>query len=219
MSAASTTHRWEFGEVIVRREVLSRHGVWLGMPVIVVEDTDDWLVTYISSEAPMSFPDGDWPIEGGVHPWSLGTGVWESHGTLMVQRPGERYAVWHFWDGLDRTFSCWYLNLQEPFRRTAVGYDTQDLELDYIVFPDGSWVQKDRELLDVRLTEGRFTTGEVDAILTTGAEIEEVLHTGDSWWDTRWCEWEPDPTWETPSLPEGWNDPPFRVEELTIRPS
>ena len=48
----------------------------------------------------------------------------------MLQRPGDAYAIWHFWHGPEREFRGWYVNLQEPFRRTAQGYDTQDLELD-----------------------------------------------------------------------------------------
>lgn len=69
--------------------------------------------------------------------------AWAGHGCLMVQRPGEHHAVWHFWDGADRRFSHWYVNLQTAFRRTAIGYDTQDLEVDAgchwwdIPLPDG----------------------------------------------------------------------------------
>lgn len=55
----------------------------------------------------------------------------------MVQRPGDPHAVWHFWTGPDREFTCWYINLQADFVRAAIGYDTQDFELDLVVFPDG----------------------------------------------------------------------------------
>ena len=74
----------------------------------------------------------------------------------MVQKPGEHHAIWHFWNGPDRGFTHWYLNLQTAFARTAIGYDTQDLEVDMVVQPDGSWALKDWELLEERLAEGRF---------------------------------------------------------------
>ncbi len=74
----------------------------------------------------------------------------------MLQRPGDSYAVWLFWHGPEREFHGWYLNLQEPFRRTAEGYDTQDLELDIWVPREGGWVLKDDELLDVRVARGPF---------------------------------------------------------------
>jgi hypothetical protein len=58
-----------------------------------------------------------------------GRAAWHGHGVLMQQRPDEAHAIWIFWDGPEREFRGWYVNLQEPLRRTAVGYDTQDLEL------------------------------------------------------------------------------------------
>jgi hypothetical protein len=42
------------------------------------------------------------------------------------------------WEGAARAFGAWYVNLQEPFRRSRLGFDTQDLELDVVVSPDGS---------------------------------------------------------------------------------
>ena len=39
----------------------------------------------------------------------------------------------------------WYVNLQLPFRRTELGFETMDLVLDLIVDPDGSWRWKEDE--------------------------------------------------------------------------
>jgi NAD(P)H-flavin reductase len=49
------------------------------------------------------------------------------------------HAVWVFWEGASRDLAGWYVNIQEPFRRTSIGFDTQDLELDIVIEPDGSW--------------------------------------------------------------------------------
>lgn len=130
--------RWETGEVVVRREVLSDGRVWLELPVIVVRDDPDLLATYIAEGAPFRFPAGDWPTPDGHHPWHALTS-WEPPGVLMLQRPGEAYAVWVFWSGPNREFDCWYINLQQPFRRTTTGYDTLDMELDIVVPVDLSW--------------------------------------------------------------------------------
>jgi predicted RNA-binding protein associated with RNAse of E/G family len=80
-----------------------------------------------------------------------------------VQRPGEAHAIWVFWYGAERSFDGWYVNLQEPFRRTPEGYDTQDLELDIWLPRDGGWVLKDDELLDLRVREGRLTEDQARA--------------------------------------------------------
>ena len=52
------------------------------------------------------------------------------HGTLMLRRPGDRYSIWVFWDGDEREFECWYVNFEEPYRRSKIGIDTLDHELD-----------------------------------------------------------------------------------------
>ena len=74
---------------------------------------------------------------------------------LQLQRPGEIHAVWVFWHGPEREFRGWYVNLQEPFRRTSLGFDTQDLELDLVVALDGSWQYKDEEKLAGWIDRGR----------------------------------------------------------------
>lgn len=44
-----------------------------------------------------------------------------------------------FWDAASWAFRGWYVNLQEPLRRTAVGHDMRDQALDIVIAPDGSW--------------------------------------------------------------------------------
>lgn len=175
---------------------------WLVVPVYVVDD-DELLVTYIPEGAPFGFPAGSWPTPDGRHPWHVKR-AWEGHGTLMLQRPDESYAVWHFWAGPERRFTGWYINLQEPFRRTGVGYDTSDLELDILVAPDGSWAFKDWDLVDQRVSEGRFSAGQADLIRELGRRISGELERGEIWWDQSWSSWRPDPNWPTPCLPTGW---------------
>lgn len=207
--------RWSHGDVIVRREVLGLSPIdergpdrwaerppWLAVPVHVVEDTDHALVTYLATGAELRFPDGAWPTPDRRHPWSSRS-AWEGNGTLMVQRPGEHHAVWHFWKGADRHFDCWYVNLQTAFVRTEFGYDTQDLELDLVVHPDGSWLMKDRELLDQRVEEGRFSPALRDEVVRLGDALGAKLDAGRHWWDHRWAEWTPPAAWVDTVLPTG----------------
>jgi len=196
---------WKPGESVVRREVL-RDKPWLATTVLVVADEPDLLASYIPEGAPFGFPEGEWPTTNGLHPWH-GRGLWEGHGVLMLQRPGDRYAVWHFWEGPEREFAGWYLNLQEPFRRTALGYDTQDLELDVWIPADGggSWSFKDDEQLEERVREGRFTADEIVAIRAEGSRIGVMLDAGERWWDDSWSRWSPPDEWTAQPLPKGWD--------------
>jgi hypothetical protein len=197
--------RWHAGQPVVRREVL-RGRPWLGSVVYVVVDEPDLLASYLPEGTPFGFPAGDWPTPTGRHPWH-GRAAWEGHGVLQLQRPGESYAVWHFWDGPNRTFSGWYLNLQRPFRRTPLGYDTQDLELDVWVPAGGagSWSFKDDEELEERVREGRFTAAEVTDIRAEGTRIGAMLDAGETWWDHDWSRWSPPADWTARPLPEGWD--------------
>ena len=122
----------------------------------------------------------------------------------MLQRPAESYAVWHFWEGPDREFARWYVNFQEPFRRTEIGYDTQDLELDLVIAPDRSWRLKDADLVDQRVREGRFTAAVADRIRAEAERIGRDVEAGPCWWGDRWVSWRPEPGWVAPDLPAGW---------------
>ena len=101
-----------------------------------------------------------------------------------------------FWEGEGRSLDAWYINLQEPFRRTPEGIDSQDLELDFVVAPDGSWEKKDDELLDVWIEKGRWNSDEVAHIRGIGARIETELRAGHRWWDEHWASWVPPSRWE-----------------------
>ena len=185
---------WAEGEVIVRREVLNDGRAWVEVPVVVVSDEPDLLATYIPEGTPFHFPEGDWPTPDGKHPWH-GRECWQGHGVLMLQRPDEAHAIWVFWKGLEREFHGWYVNLQEPFRRTPAGYDTQDLELDIWVPLEGGWEWKDADVLEERVREGRYTPEQVEATWAEGRRIVAELESGRRWWNTWWALWEPDPAW------------------------
>jgi Protein of unknown function (DUF402) len=186
------------GEGIVRREV------WRGRPKVawgglVVEDTPSLLALYMPGSSPLAFAQD---FFGGPHPWSE-RDRWEGHGVLQLQRPGEMHAVWVFWHGPEREFGGWYVNLQEPVRRTPRGFDTQDLELDIVVALDGSWRYKDEEKLEGWIDRGRWTEAEIAAIRCEGERVADELAAGRRWWSDEWAAWEPDPAWDVPELPSG----------------
>lgn len=206
--------RWKPGQAVVRREILGGDP-WLGWMVNVVEDTPDLLATYSPPGSPFHFPVGDWPTEDGRHPW-YDYGCWLGQGTLMLQRPEDHYAVWHSWDGPGREFSGWYVNLESPFARTGIGFDTQDFELDIVMAPDRTWALKDVELLWQRHAEGRFTLAEVHYILDLGDTIGQMLDSGSWWWEDAWTAWSPDPEWTIPTMPAEWHSVATPMRECCV---
>jgi hypothetical protein len=186
---------FEHGDVILRREVW-RGKPHLVHPVRVVEDTGDHLIVYLAAGTPLISPEGSWPWSE-THPWA-GQGVWKGHGVLQLLSAVVPFSVWVFWEGPDRRLDAWYINLQEPFRRVDGGIDTQDLELDFVLEPDGSWHRKDDDLLDAWVEKGRWTTQQVVEIREIGAQVERALRAGHSWWDKGWAAWEPPEAWDHP---------------------
>jgi Protein of unknown function (DUF402) len=188
------------GDVVVRRDV------WHGQPKvawggIVVADEPDLLALYMPEGSPLRFaPD----FFGAPHPWSH-KDRWHGHGVLQLQRPGEMHSVWVFWEGAERKLGAWYVNIQEPFRRSRLGFDTEDLELDIVVSPDGSWRYKDDERLEGWIERGRWTAAEVAEIRSEARRIGGLLENGNRWWSEEWAAWRPDPTWPQPTVPDAWD--------------
>ena len=165
--------RWQYGQVVVARDIAPDEQPWLAYPVYVVEDTDDLLVTYLPEGAPLGY------LRDSDHPWHP-RAAWVGTGILIVRRPGDAYSVIHFWRGPDDAFSCWYLNLEAPFRRTSIGLDYSDQELDVVVLPDGSWSFKDWDLLDEHVARGRYTSEQAAQIRREGERIGRRARRGDT---------------------------------------
>lgn len=191
---------WDFGQVIVRRDVW-RGRPWVGLPVHVVEDRSELLVTYMAEGSEIAIAPGDWPV---VHPWN-GRRAWSGHGVLMLHRPGDAYSVWVFWHGSGREFWGWYLNLQIPFVRTEIGFDTMDHELDLWSRDGATWQWKDLELLEPSVANGVLTAEEVEAIRAEAVRLEAEFTGGGGWWDEAWAAWSPPPEWAPARLPAGWH--------------
>jgi hypothetical protein len=183
----------EPGEVIVRREVW-RGQVWSALPVVVIEDSPKLLAVHVQVGAPFGFAAGH-PL--GVHPWSKAQS-WQGLDVVMLQRPDEAHSVWFIGS------RAIYVNLQAPFRRTPLGVDTFDHELDLVIAPDGTWTYKDQEQLEASVAAGRFTEDEVVSIRSEGARVAEMIETQSTWWASEWSTWLPPDSWPVATLRPDW---------------
>jgi len=200
--------RWPVGAVIVRREVW-RGRPWLANPLHVVEDTGELLVLYQPEGSPFGFGAGDdWPTPSGLHPYDGRTG-WVGEGPLGLHRPDDPFAVWAYWGGPDRTFLGWYVNLQSPFRRTPIGIDSLDLELDLLVTPELDVHVKDEDQVDRSAALGRFSGDDAAAIHALGADVKRRIEQEGAWWDLSWSTWTPPPPLRVvPPLRADWDEVP-----------
>jgi hypothetical protein len=206
---------WAPGDVIVRREVWQGRP-WLANPLYVVEDTDDLLVLYQPEGSPWGFgPGDDWPTATGRHPYH-GRTAWVGEGPLGLHRPGDPYAVWAYWRRPGREPWGWYVNIQMPFRRTEIGIDSLDLELDLLVSPTYEVTPKDEEHVFESASLGRFSRATGERIHALGEQLAGEIRTGPRWWDDAWSRWVPPVEMRrAPALDPGWLDAPAApVEDL-----
>ncbi len=180
----------------------------LGRPLTVVSDVDGVLATYLAIGTRLFgaiFADRETAMDeiaSGSVRW--GERTWVDHNVLLVVREGDPYAVMAFWKE-DGRFVGWYINLQDPMRRTPIGYDSRDHFLDLLIDPDlASWTWKDEDELDAAVTMGLFTADEAATFRQNGEQVVAQVSRGEAWWE-HWRSWEPDPSRSIPTLPEGWD--------------
>lgn len=170
------------GSLITVREVL--HGrTWAEFSETVVADDGTVLATVQRDGTPMTFHDHPW----GPHPWGH-LDAWRGTTVLKLRRAGDWYSVWKFFD--DRGFRSWYVNFEQPVARTADGIDVNDLQLDLVLDPDGSWRWKDVEDLGPCLASGRIDLTELRGVLDAAPLVVELLERDERWW-AAWDAWTP----------------------------
>jgi len=171
--------------------------IWRATAARVIEERDGvtalWVPGGGESRVPVD-PDGN-VLRIPLPEWQLVENVVRRESLTLV-RPGVAHSVWLFFTD-DYDLECWYVNFEEPMRRTGSGFDYADWKLDLIVEPDGRHRWKDEDELEEAAALGLL---DADAVW---AEAKRVL--ADPPWPTGWEDWRPDPAWPAPRLPAGWD--------------
>ena len=206
---------WQPGDVVALRH-LNAGRVSYVWPMVVAADSTDEVALYISRATPTRrrvLVDGS-PLdrtlpyaERAALPWRLGEGTWFGSSVLQLAREGEPRSYWAFFEPETWRFEGWYVNLQAPLRRTAIGFDTVDHVLDLVIEPDLSrWRWKDEDELEDAVRVGRFTPAEAARVREDGEAAVRALERREWPFDRTWHEWRPDPAWRVPELREEWAD-------------
>ena len=202
---------FERGDVIVLRYITTAGQVDMCWPCRVVADQPGIVALFIAAGSIVhNDPKRTAAEKRAVPPPPVPAGrmVWRRD-TLRLLFPGQHHSLWLNWEGqgAERRFTGYFVNLEEPFRRTPVGIDTQDHTLDVVVNPGLEWRWRDEEEFDNHVAHGFFTAELAAAVRAEGerviAAIGERTHPCHDWTD-----WVPDPAWEIPSMPDGWDTTP-----------
>ena len=209
---------WEPGTAILWRSV--KDGVvHVATPYRVVQDTDDLIAVYLcpgtrgkrrsghrgGPTGRLMLPDG-WT--GAYEDY-----VWHTNRALFLYRPGDAHSVGVFWREADGAFQFWYVNLEAPWRRTPLGFDTSDHTLDVVVAPDlRSWAWKDEDEFAWCKEVGIITPPQAVVIRAEGERAIAAAARRASPYCDGWEQWEPDPEWAPlTEMPANW--------DLTEQPS
>ncbi|MFF4507443.1 DUF402 domain-containing protein [Streptomyces sp. NPDC001401] len=211
---------WRPGETAVRRDVF-RGQVWSAHALRVVEDGTQALVLGCRPGAEALAPTTwiEWLLTGdetararalphlaGGH-WQLDRWSWRSTALLQWVPPEAWFSVNAFYDPSDgHQLSYWYVNFQQPMRRTAIGFDTFDLLLDLVIAPDLSqWRWKDEDEYAHGRRLGVVSEADHRAVEKAREEATAMIEerTGPFAADAVWRNWRSEPHWPSPSLPTG----------------
>ena len=182
-------------------------------PCRVVEDSDDLLALFIAAGSTfLADPKLTAAEKRAANRGQLPDGelLWHTD-ALRLMQPGTAHSVLLFWDGAgsERRLNRYFVNLEEPFRRTACGFDTQDHTLDVVVTPALAWAWRDEQELDNHVGEKFFTPALAAEIRTEGRRVIDSLAAGTHPCLQGWARWSPDPAWSVPSIPAEWSTTPI----------
>jgi hypothetical protein len=196
---------WSKGSQVIVRYV-EPVGVVGALPATVLADAGVVVVLFVAGGATCAWPTvngrpaRELPLEERWSgEWGWAEREWRGPGLLIVHREGNGFALWHFVNE-DGSFAGWYVNLERPWVRTELGFDTRDHTLDVWVDANGGWRWKDEDELESAVAHGWFSRAEAD---TFRAEGERVVA---EWpFPTGWEDWREPEGWEPATLPPGWD--------------
>jgi len=133
--------------------------------------------------------------------------AWHSTNVVRLYREGDEYSIWIARDDATRAVLWRYINLEAPWLRTPIGFDSRDNYLDlYSEGDDDEWHWKDEDEVEWLIEQGRVDRAFADAARRAGERAVRAIEAGESMLDDVWSTWRPEPTWPTPRLPANWQD-------------
>ncbi|GID25766.1 DUF402 domain-containing protein [Paractinoplanes brasiliensis] len=216
--------RFEPGRLVLHRD--THHGrIAFVHPSRVVSDDDRGLLLWLArgsvvaversadGRGPRDMPFAEW----GVTPVTPQLTTWQGPGVLRFFPTGADHSVWLFRTD-EGAFTRYYVNLEESAVRwddgTIAGIDVIDQDLDIVATPDPStgrlaWQWKDEDEFSERLAHpDLYWVPDEQAVWTEGFRVIKMIEAADFPFDGTWTDFQPDPSWITPSeLPPGWDRP------------
>ena len=131
---------------------------------------------------------------------------WERTDVLFLIIPGESFSTYAMWETGTKNLDCWYVNLQEPIKRTHIGFDTMDNMLDVVISPDMSkWRWKDDDEFAEAQKVGFYSSEKAREIWTQGERAVKLITSERRSMYEKWATWQASPEWGLPKLSPLWD--------------
>lgn len=204
--------RFAAGESIVWRSVDEQerevHTVW---PWTVVRDDAEGIVLHLPVGTVGKHRTG---VHGGPRDrltlkWDGGHRdvTWHSTNVVRLYRERDDFSIWIARDDATSAVAWRYINLEDPWRRTAIGFDSRDRYLDLWSEPESEdWQWKDEDEIAWLGEHGLLAPAQADDIRRSGERAVARIQAGETHLNPAWSSWRPDPSWRIPTIPPGWKE-------------
>ncbi len=214
------TGRRSYGDVVALRYITTDGRIEMCWPCRVVEDSNDLLALFIAAGSPFKAGPKLTASEKSAaarHDVPPGEKVWR-YDTLRLMFPGRCHSIWLFYGNESgaRRLRKYFVNLEEPFRRTAVGFDTQDHTLDIDVTPELTWRWRDESELANHVAQGFYTPALAAHARAEGERVVDCIVRRENPCTRRWPDWRPPPHWGVPNFVAGWDRAPRTLWERRL---
>ena len=182
--------------------------VFWAYPTIVVEDTSDLIVLYMPAGVLGKDTDHKPTPDELLTPMKINIAdcQWYRTDVLFLIVPEDSFSTYIMWDTGTKNLDCWYINLQEPIRRTKIGFDTMDNMLDIVVSPDlGEWKWKDEDEFSEAQKVGFYSAENAREIWAEGERAVGLLTSERRFLYKSWEKWQANPEWDMPKLSPLWD--------------
>ncbi len=133
---------------------------------------------------------------------------WTGQGVVRVHRRGEPWSTWRWWDAADGWSPQRYVNLEEPWAATDIGFDTGDWILDLVVDGEGEVRFKDEDELAWAERTGTFPVELASRVRSAAASALAAIGSGEGAFAADWSAWRPPDGMPLPALHPGWRRRP-----------
>ncbi len=190
--------------------------LWWACPAYVVQDTPALLAVYWPAGTPTRSPVKRPTVQDELNNRiELKDRNWTDNDILSLNIPGTAHSIELMWKTGTHQVRCWYVHLQEPLRRTGIGFDTMDQILDIVFNPDRTdWYWKDEDEFSEAGVIGLYSPAKVAAIRAEGHKVIALVQSNASPFCDGWENWTSPLEWGIPAFPTGWEKIPIEDNKI-----